>query len=81
MTSFEARYMAAETALRQMSGTNAVLSKQVLTASTLLSDVRSLLEDLSYKLPGGDRKEILQMQRQCENWQRDRDRISIEDPE
>ncbi len=81
MISFEAKFMEAQTALRRMTGTVAVISNQLRSASETLNSIRSLLEDLSYKLSAEARRDVLKMQRQCEDWQRNNDRINIEAPE
>ncbi len=81
MRTFEAEYMEAQQALRQVSGTVAVLAKQLRSAADMICDLRSMLEDLSYSLPGGARKEVIIMQRRCEDWQRNNERISTEAPE
>lgn len=78
MDSFEAKFMEAQQALRRMSGTMAVVSKQLESAATMLDTVRSMLEDLSYGLPGESRKDVILLQRQCEDWQRRNDKIRTE---
>lgn len=79
MASFEAKYMESQAHLRRMSGTLAVVSKQLRSAAAVLLDIRSSLEDLAYGLPGESRREVLIMQRMCEDWQRNNDRINIAD--
>lgn len=71
--------MKAQIDLRRMSGTLAVVSKQLRSSSEVLLDIRSMLEDLSYKLSAEARRDVLIMQRKCEDWQRNNDRITIAD--
>lgn len=73
--------MEAQQALRRMTGTGVVLVKQLSSASAILNEVRSMMEDLSYQLPGSARRDVLRIQRQCEDWQHRNDSINIEAPE
>lgn len=75
--------MASQAALRRLNGQMAVLRLQVHSASHLLSEVRDGLSEMSELMVGEERRAVDKLDRLCQDWQCNHDRIQVtdEDPE